>query len=46
MPTILDPLLVNKELEKPIELDREMKLLYGVQPDGSEKSTAYSLRDR
>jgi predicted ABC-type ATPase len=42
----MDPQLIEKELQKPIELDKEMKKLYGATPDGTERVTQYTLRDR
>lgn len=46
MPPIMDPKMIRKELEKPIEVDKEIKFAYGIPLDGSEKPSLYQLRDK
>ncbi|MBI1214338.1 MAG: AAA family ATPase [Alphaproteobacteria bacterium] len=43
---IMDQQIVDGELQKPIEIDKEMKRLYGAEPDGTEQAVQYTLRDR
>jgi len=45
MTDIMNRELVEAELKKPIELDTEMKKLYGAEPDGTEAVLNYTLRD-
>ena len=43
---IMDPALVAKELEKPIDLDGEMRRYYSLPPSGQSSTVTYSLKDR
>lgn len=46
MPHIYDPKFTASLLEKPIEIDKEIKSMLGVTPDGTERVGRYSQSDK